>query len=769
MLAVLALGLGLGANAALFSLVEASLLRPLPFAAAERVVRIWEVTREDAQASGTLSPGDIRSLARTSRTFEALAGYRSSSFNLETGQEPERVPGAVVTPNFFRVFRVQPAAGRLMDDARADGVREAVLSERFWRSRLGADPSAVGRTLELGGELVTVVGVAPAAFEVPAGTEIWVAGKSWVPENPLRPWEDVSTNRASHYLFAAGRLRPGGSVKAAADELNALARSIAPDDPDLRFRTVEYRDDLVGPVRPRLLLLLGAVGLVLLLACANVAALLLAQALRQRHEVAVRVALGASWRELLRIQLLRGALLSAGGAALGLLLAAFTPPLLVGLGVAGLHRGDLRLSPAVLAVTAALAIGSTLLVSALPVLATGTAAGDLRGAPASAPPRTARLRGLLVMVEVALAFVLLVSAGLLIRSVARLEGVDPGFRSARVAAGSIALPTSRYGTVASQRAFLDRLGAALAARPEIESHAFASHLPLGVGNVQRTFRIPGLDEPLDVDMRLVSPGYFGTLGIPLLSGRGLEPADRDAPVVIVNAQFVRRFMPGGDAVGRTVFRGDQELRVVGIVADVVQTRLDRPPHPEIYFPIGSESWPTMSVVVRSRGTVDVASTALRAALREVDGRQALSRFGPVEDLVRSSVSDRRQSMELLALLGVLAVILAATGIYGVLVENVSQRTRELGIRLALGATARRVLTLVVAGSMKQVIAGLVVGVVAARLAATGLSGALFGVGAADPWTYGTALAGLMLVALCAAALGARRATSVQPSVALQEE
>jgi hypothetical protein len=274
---------------------------------------------------------------------------------------------------------------------------------------------------------------------------------------------------------------------------------------------------------------------------------------------------------------------------------------------------------------------------------------------------------------------------------------------------------------------------------------------------------------VDVDFRLVDPGYFTTLGVPLLSGRALEATDRDAPAILVNAQFARRFLPGGDAVGRTLIMGERERRVVGVVADVVQSRLDRPPRAEIYLPLGSEPWPTMSVVVRSRGTVDAASTALRVALREVDSRQALSRFGPVEDLVRKSVSDRRRSMELLALLGALAVILAATGIYGVLVENVAQRTRELGIRLALGATARRVLTLVVGGSMKQVLAGLVLGVLAARLAATALSGTLFGVGTADPGTYVAAAVGLTFVALCAAMLGARRATSLQPSIALQEE
>jgi hypothetical protein len=280
----------------------------------------------------------------------------------------------------------------------------------------------------------------PAGFEVPAGTELWLSGKYWVPENPLRPGTDVSASRGSHYLFAAGRLRTGASPQSAAAEINGLARSIAPDDPDLAFRVVGFREDLVGPVRPRLLLLLGAVGLVLFLACANVASLLLAQSLRHRHELAVRIALGASRWQLVRLHLARGLLLSAAGALLGVFLAALTPPLLVVLGSPGLRAADLQLSPEVLAGTCVLALGTTLLVSVLPVLATRGTGGELRAGPVSAGRHGVRLRNLLIAAEVALAFVLLVSAGLLIRSVARLERVEPGFRSGRVSAGFLSLP-----------------------------------------------------------------------------------------------------------------------------------------------------------------------------------------------------------------------------------------------------------------------------------------------------------------------------------------
>jgi putative ABC transport system permease protein len=776
-LAILALGLALGANTSLFSLVDAVLLRALPFADPERVMMAREGSFDGGALTGGLSGGDAADLPGAARAFTAAAAWRVHGLNAAGSGTPERIPGAVASTTFFRVFPVRVLLGRTFDETLPVGTREAVISERLWRRKFDSDPGVLGKVLSLNGEPVPIVGVVAGNFAVPADAELWLTPRFSVPDHPLRPMEDQSAIRGSNYLEGAVRLARGATLAAAQAELDAWSHRRAerfPDQggPGFRLVLLPYREQLVGDIRPTVLLLWAAAGFTLLLACANVAALLLARAVRRRHEQAVRMALGASRLRLFRSFLLEGLLIATAGTVLGLLLAMLMPPLLVALWPSQLSSASLRLSPVVLGFSLVLALGTTLALSVLPTLLrppdpTALKVGELA---TTGGRTTLRLRQALIAGQVALALLLLASAGLMVRSLQLLRAVSPGFEPAGVVTGSLWLPAVRYPDASSQRAFHQRVLAALRTHPEVSLAAFASRIPFAGGNSSRSLSVTGRPQTVDADYRLVSADYFPTLRIPLLAGRSFRENEEspEAPVAIVNDAFVRQFLDGADPLGRTVTMNDNRYTVVGVVGDI-HYGLDRAPRPEFYLPLGSESWPLLNVVARGPAAAGVLQSAVRDAVRQVDSEQAFGRLQPLDQLVDQSLADRRQAMQLLAMVAGLALVLAVTGIYGVLAHAVAARTRELGIRMALGATAARVLQEVVRQAMVPVLGGLVLGLGAALAAAPVLRRFLFGVQPQDPRTLITAALGLGLIALVTNLLAARRTSRASPAQALQSE
>ncbi len=779
-LAVLALGLALGVNTGLFSAVHAVLLRTLPFAAPEQVCTLLEGSFTDSRTSPALSGGDLAELPREVRAFSDVAGWRGHAFNAGSSGTPVRLPGAVASRNFFRVFPARVLAGRTFDPALPVGSREVVISERLWRRMFDSDPGLIGRTLSLNGEPVPVVGVVASEFAVPPEGEVWITPRFSVPDHPLRPLVDQSSEFGSNYAQGAGRLAGGATFAAAQSELDAYSRrrtSLHPgtSGPDGRLRIVLFREDLVGPVRPTLLLLWGAALFTLVLACANVGALLLARAIRRRHELVIRLALGASRAQLFRMFCLEGLLLSVAGAALGAGLSGLMPPLLLALWPQQLTTEMLRPSLAVLAFTGGLAAVTTLGISVAPaLLGPGDGSGLRAQDPAVAGGRRARAaRELLVATQIALTLVLLTSAGLLVRSLGQLHHVSPGFEPAGVVTGSLWLPQTGYPTAERQQDFYRRVLAELQARPEISEAAFVSRIPLAGGNSDRSFTVPGRPEEVDADYRLVTGDYFHTLRIPLRSGRTFLASEEhaDAAVAIVNEAFARRFLGDRDPLGLSVgmTQASRPLTIVGVVGDIHFTGLDVPPRPELYVPLGSESWPLLNVVARGSASPGVLQAAVRDAVRTADPEQAFGRLAPMEGLVDRSLADRRQAMELLSLVAGLALVLALTGTYGVVAHAVAQRTRELGIRMALGATAARILRELLLGAMRPVGVGVLLGLGAAAAAAPLLRGFLFAVEPHDPLTLLVTGGGLALVALAANALAARRSSRATPAVALRAE
>jgi predicted permease len=779
-LAIVALGLALGVNTGLFSALHAVLLRELPFSGADRVGTVVSGSFSGGPTSPVMSGGDLADLSASSRSFSEVVGWRSHAFNAGPSGEPVRLPGAVASTRFFRVFQARMLLGRAFDPDLPVGTREGVISERLWRRMFGADPGIVGRTLTLNGEPVPVVGVVAAEFAVPPENEIWLTPRFRVPDHPLRPLQDQSGEYGANYIEVAVRLAPGVTFAAAQAELDGFSRQQTTVHPnagamDARFQIVPFRENLVGSVRPVLLLLCAAALFTLVLACANVAALLLARALRRRHVLAIRVALGASRLQLFRMTFFEGLVLAVLGAALGAGLSRLMPPVLLALWPQQLTREMLRPSAAVLGFTALLALGTTLAISVGPALARPADGAILRAQDAaSAGGRRARgARELLVGGQIALTLVLLCSAGLLVRSLVLLHHVAPGFDPAGVVTGSLWLPQVRYPDVERQHAFVRRVLGALREHPEVSDAAFASRVPLAGGNSDRSVLVGGRTDPVDADYRLVTGDYFQTLRIPLRSGRTFLESEehRGAAVAMVNEEFVRRYLGGRDPLGVTMRNTEAEaaLTIVGVVGDIRFVGLDRPPRPEYYVPLGVEAWPLLNVVARGNASPAVLQAAVRDAVRTADPGQAFGRLSPMETLVDRSLADRSQAMTLLSLVAGLALVLAVTGIYGVVTHAVAQRTRELGIRMALGATAARILRELVVGAMRPVVGGLVVGILATGALVSLLRGFLFGVEPHDPLTLVAAAGGLSLIALAANALAARRSSRASPALALQSE
>ncbi|GLC23874.1 ABC transporter permease [Roseisolibacter agri] len=780
---LLTIALGLGVTGAVFSVADAALLRPLPYAAPDRLVHLWRTATNAPDARGDLSYPELLDLRERARSLAGVAGYHSNRMVLGTGEQPRVLWAGKTSANFFAVLGVRPAAGRLFaegEDA-VGAARVAVLSHALWQRQFAGDASIVGRAVQLDGASYTVVGVLPATFQfAPVG-----AADVWVPFDRPADWR---TRRSMSWFRGFARLREGATVARARQELDAVAAALAREFPQTSaergLRAVPLRDEITGPVRPLLVTLLGGAGLVLIVALANVANLLIVRGTGRARELGVRAALGAGRGRLVRQLLTESALLAAFGGALGFvlaqagvraLIAAIPPERLRGMpylaAVGGWRLAAFTVAGSLLA-AAAFGLLSTLRLvrpQAFEALRQGRGLSD--GAAGG------RLRDGLVATELGLTVVLLSGALLFARSWTRLMAVDPGFRAERVTTAFIPLPRVAYAPVASRIDFFTRLEARLRALPGVESVGLTSKLPLDAGN-SSSYRVVGAPEPApgrepSASFRSVTPDYFRAMGIPLLRGATF-PARIDSTtpaLVIVSASLAREAFGREDPIGRQLTINAEPATIVGVVGDVVIGRLEEGVAPTFYLPFGQLPDVSMRVVLRTRGDVGGLEAAIRGAVRALDPQVALYQVYTMDSLVRQSESIflRRFPLLLLGAFAAAALVLAIVGTYGVVSYAVAQRVRELGIRIALGASSRSVIALVVGHVAVVATVGIGAGLLLAVALSTRAEGMLYGVRATDPATYGAVALLLAVVAAAAAAIPARRASRVDPALSLRAE
>jgi putative ABC transport system permease protein len=779
---VVTLALGIGATTAIYSVVNGVLLTPLPYPQPDRLVLVWEQNPHRGSARNTVSPANYLDWRDRARSFSGLAAFTWTGITL-TGGTPEHVEGRAVTPEFFSVLRVDPAIGRTFtaEESAPGATKVVVLSHGLWQRRFGGDSSIVGRTIAVAGGDVRVVGVMPASFQsMPLGLD-----QFWQPLG-LDP---ADRERRGRYAMVIGRLRDGVTAEAAQAEMTSIAADLAREHVDFNTgwgaNVVTLTDQVVGRARPVLLTLLGAVSLVLLIACANVANLMLARTAARRRELAVRAALGASPRRLAREVLTESVVLAAIGGAAGVVLAVWGVELLVTAAPAEVPRlAQIGVDGRVLAVTAAVTLLVGILFGSPGALGRGSdeLAEDLHGAGrrATVGAEARRLRGALVVAQVSLSMVLLVGAGLLIRSLQRLTAVDPGFDASQLLTVAVDLPAATYPDDPRRSAFYTELLRRARAMPGVQSAAMIDFLPLAGPGSATSFTVVGRPAPAPgqvpvADIRVVDPQYFQTMRIPLRGGRIPDERDRVSapPVVVINETMARSLWPGEDPVGRRVkvnmWDPDAETEVIGVVGDVRQDRLDGDRRAMIYYPAAQAPTISMNLVLRTAGPpLDLAAT-MRAAVREIDSDQPVGQVTTMQSIVRLSIADRRFPMFLLSLFAGLAVTLAAVGIYGVLSYSVGLRSQEIGVRMALGARVTDILGMVLKQGGILVAVGGAVGLGSALALSRVLRGLLFGITPADPGTYLAVCLVLALVALGAMALPARRAAAVDPMRALKSE
>jgi putative ABC transport system permease protein len=776
--AVLTLALGIGVTTAVYSVVDGVLLRPLPYPEPDRLVRLHE--RSPSYDRAAFSGATFADVRTESRTLSAVAAYAFAPATVLGADEPVRAGVSWISRDFFRVLGVRPARGRAPapeEGATATGPQVALVSHEFWRTALGGDPAFAERSLHVSGVAYPLVGVMPPGFRYPARGDVWLTA---VDDNP---------SRTAHNYAVIGRLASGATLAEARAELGALMRRLAAAHGERMssdgVTLNPLHDELARSARTSVLVLAAAVGLVLLIACVNLASANLARGEGRQRELAVRTALGAARGRLVRQILTENLVLAALGGALGVALAWGLTRLLVLFGPAALPgfvevRVDLR----VLVVAAVVSILTGLLIGLAPAaqvtrdLRGAIAQGGTAGGTAGGSRGRLRARGLLVSAEVALALVLLAGAGLLVKSLRTLLGEDPGFRPERVLTADVGLPSSIYSDTTRIAGFFDQLLPTLRAIPGVESAGMIDQVPLGSGGSSSGFMVDGGEDVVgNTDYRLVDSTYFRTLGIPLVRGRGFTPADRaGAPhAVVVNQAMAAQFWPDGSAIGRRIrFPGMDDhasewLTVVGIVGDVRDEGLEAPATPAafIHYPQRPERLTRgATLVVRATTPPAPLAAAVRARVRATDGNVPVS-VSSLEAVVKSSVASRRFSTAVLATFAALALLLAALGIYGVLAYSVAQRQREIGVRLALGARQRTVRAMVLRDAMRAVLPGVVLGLVGAVALTRLLRGLLYGVSAADPVVFVGVSVLLTAVAVAASWVPARRAARVDPMVAIR--
>ena len=783
---VLPMALALGANTALFTVIRGVLLRPLPYPQPEQLVRIYRMAPQRGPGKAPLSPLNYPEDLAAAPSVKTKAAWAEGSASLAGEGAPEHIRLGYGTASLLPVLGLNTAVGRWFstEEEQQGQHRRVVLSHALWLRRFGGDPAALGRTVQLEAEPYVIVGVLPPGVELPQLCDAWVP-LSFEP----RQLEPMARNR--HFLDVVARLPAGASLEGARRELAEAGRRAIADHPEAYasfnfiFAPVPMHDDLVQSVRPTLVLLLGAVVLVLLIACFNVGNLMLARATARQRELAIRSALGAGRSALVRKLLVESLVLAVTAGLLGLVLAAFATSALLSLAPDALPRAQaIRPDLAVFAFSLALSIASGVLFGLVPALSASDLdiEGTLR-ASGSMRPHTRRLRRVLVMADVGLALVLLCAASLLLRSFVNTLGADPGFRADGVVTAQAVVPTPTGMDMernhALWRSYANRAMASLREIPGTQSVGGISMLPLSGDRTDRLLTVEGerddasVDKPI-VEHRVVTPGFFETLRIPLLQGRRIEDADRDgAPaVVVVNESFVRAYFPGGGALGkriRLVSPQTDWTTIVGVVGDVRHFGLDRPAPPMMFFPVDQQPTEGMSYVVRSAAPTAEVSRRLVAALQSVEAGVPIFAVRPLESFLSASVAERRFTLVLVGVFAFLALLLAAVGLYGVIAYSVRQRTKEIGVRMAIGADATRIARLVASESVRMVALGLAVGLVGALATARLLASFLYGVQPADPLAIVAAAGVLSAAAVLATLLPVRRATRVDPVIALAAE
>jgi putative ABC transport system permease protein len=785
--AVVSLALGIGANTAIFSVVNSILLKSLPYAEPERVVLLWGDSPAQGNHRDQVSATDVDDWRQQNRVFEEVSTFGDWSATFLGGGEPERVAGTQVGDGFFRVMRGTPLLGRtFLPEEQEDGKANViVLGHGLWLRRFGGDPHIVGQAVSLGGKPYTVVGVMPEDFRPLPRSLNDPPGQFYRPV--AEPHDELE--RSSRHLRAIGRLKPGVTLEQAQAEMSVIAsrleRAHPEDNTGYGVHLVTLPEDTVGGLRTALLALFGAVVFVLLIACANVGNLLLARSSARQREFAVRAALGAGRARIVRQLLTESVLLALAGGAAGLLLALWGIGLVESLGsrVSPLLAG-VRVDYGVLAFTGVVSVLAGLAFGLAPALQ--VSGPDLNetlkaGGRSDAGGRGGRLRSALVVAEMALALVLLAGAGLLVKSVVRLRAVDAGFDTSNLLTMNLALPSSRYPDGAAQAAFFERLARQLGSQPGVEGAAFTSVLPLSSNFDGRALAVEDHPVPrgqeVSVDLYVATPDYLRAMRIPLVDGRAFDEHDtgEGAPVALVGETAARKLWPGQSPLGRRVkFPGSEKNRqpwrtVVGVVRDVKQYGLDREDVMQMYLPEAQFPASFMTLVVRSKSDPAALLGGVRREVAAADRELAVFGVASMDELLADSVALRRFSMLLLGVFAAVAVALACVGLYGVISYSVAQRTREIGLRVALGARPRDVLRLVLGRGLGLAGLGIVLGLAGGLAVTRVISSLLFGVGARDPLTFAAVAALLSLVALAACLFPARRATKVDPMVALRYE
>jgi putative ABC transport system permease protein len=787
--AVLTLALGIGANTAIFSVVNAVLLRPLPYADPDRLVMVWERNLQRSRDRNVISPGNYLDWRSQSRAFSDIAALRAWRANLRGVEQPEELPVEYVTGNFFRTLGVQPVLGRTFTEAedRPGGATAVLLSYDAWQRLFGGSPGVLDRSVVLNETPRRIVGVLPAGFASPGSAALGRSGRDrpqmWLPLR-LDPSQDYRTT-SGRYLLAVARLKPGISVANAQGDLDVIGRRLSETYPGFDagwdVHLIPLEEQIVGGVRRALWILAGVVAFVLLIACANVANLQLVRAAARQREFAVRAALGASRGRVVRQLLAESMLLGGIGGLAGLLLASWGTGLLSALGSAGLPRAnEIRADGWTLVYTLGLSLASGILFGVVPALhASRTGLHDALREGARDTSRGSRTRGLLVGAQVALSMVLLIGAGLLIRSFDRLQAQDPGFNPEDVLTTRIQLSSARYDSTGRQIRFFQGLLERVRRVPGVRSASAITWLPFsGLGSATRIYvegrPLPRPGEELSADIRGVDPQYFRTMQIPVTHGVPFTDADgpRTRQAIVINATMARTMFPGQDPIGQHILMpwGDT-LRgeIVAVAGDAKHVALDSLARPMVYWAMSQFPSSFMTLVVRTAGDPMGLVPAIRSELKALDANQPLADVKPLAEYLGRSVAQRRFTTLLVAVFAGIALVLAAVGLYGVLAYSVSQRTREIGVRMALGARAGDVLRMVVRQGMLVVGAGVVVGIGGALALTRVMTALLYGVSATDPPTFITVVAVFGLVALVACWLPARRATRVDPMVALRSE
>ena len=776
--AVMTLALGIGANTALFAVVEAVLLRPLPLADADQLVILKHRDATTGITKEFLGVGDFIDIKERQQTMQPVAVYGGLQGTLFEGDEPTRVSGLGASPELFDALRVQPAMGRLVtaEDARQGAPPVMMISYGLWETCFGSDPNIIGRGVQLNATRRSVIGVLPRGFHFPPSAATDVALPYQLPATP-------PAQRKGGFTQAIGRIKAGQSLASVVTDLDALSTEFAQKFPEQNRGTEYYaeplRDALVGDTKRPLLLLLGAVGFVLLIACVNVGNLLLARSLGRRQEMAVRVALGAGWTRLASQILTEGMVLALLGGVAGVAIAWQAAPILAALvpettQVPALQQVGLNVE--VVSFSLIVSIVSALLFSAVSCIS--LTSGEHRAALAAARGTSAgagarRAASFLVAGEIALAGILLLGAGLTLRSFANLIAVDPGFRIDNVLIVQVNAPAARYPNLAAQGEFFARAFRALEDLPEVEHAGGAAVTPLTGNNWTVPFervdrRVPAGERPPEVGWQAASAGYFTALGIPLKSGRLFEDRDRLSKIapVIVSEEIVSRYFPGENPIGHRLTGSDDGFEIVGVVGDIRRAALADQPRADMYFPLGG---PGTTVFIHTAGDPLAALSAVRTALRNLEPAIVIHGAKTMNDVAASSMAIARLAMRLLAGFAIVALMLAAIGIYGVMAYSVRRRTREIGTRVALGADRGDIIRLVMREGGVITGAGVLVGLIAGLVAARSLSAVLYGVPPTDPLSLATAAIVLTLTGMAACYVPARRAARIDPARTLTNE